>query len=139
MTETTLSSRLQVVSAPGTTLAWLICERAIALAELVRRMGRSLNAVNEMVLGDKEITEGTTLELERVLGTPAHFWLVRDARYREYLERQRDANRADDRLDWLNELPLKRLQQSGHLPKSHLTAASPRTSCVSATPQHPSK
>jgi HTH-type transcriptional regulator / antitoxin HigA len=123
MTETNLSYRPQTVSPPGTTLAELIEEREITQAELARRMGRPLNAINEMVLGNKEITEDTALELERVLGTPAHFWLAREARYREYLARQRDAGRADDRLDWLNKLPLKQLQQSGHLPKGHLTAA----------------
>ena len=122
MTETTLSYRPQTVSPPGSTLAELIEEREITQAELARRMGRPLNAVNEMVLGNKEITEDTALELERVLGTPAHFWLAREARYREYLARQRDAGRADDRLDWLNKLPIKQLQASGHLPKGRLTS-----------------
>lgn len=123
MTEATLSYRPQTVSATGATLAELIEERKITQAELARRMGRPLNAVNEMVLGNKEITEDTALELERVLGTPAHFWLAREARYREYLARQRDAGRADDRLDWLGKLPLKQLQDTGHLPKGRLTAA----------------
>ena len=121
MTEVILSYRPQAVSAPGVTLAELIDEREITQAELARRMGRPLNAVNEMVLGNKEITEDTALELERVLGTPAHFWLAREARYREFLARQRDAGRAVDRLDWLNKLPLKQLQESGHLPKGKLT------------------
>ena len=122
MTETNLSYRPQTVSPPGTTLAELIEEREITQTELARRMGRPLNAVNDVVLGNKEITEHTALELERVLGTPAHFWLAREARYREFLARKLDAGRADDRLDWLNKLPLKQLQQSGHLPKGHLTA-----------------
>jgi HTH-type transcriptional regulator/antitoxin HigA len=118
-----LSYRPPTVSPPGTTLAELIEERGIAQAELARRMGRPLNAVNEMVLGAKEITEDTALELERVLGTPAHFWLAREARYREYLARQRDAGRAGDRLEWLDKLPLKQLQDAGHLPQGRLTAA----------------
>lgn len=121
MTEANLSYRPQTVSPPGSTLAELIEEREITQAELARRMGRPLNAVNDMVLGKKEITEDTALELERVLGTPAHFWLAREARYREFLARQRDAGRAVDRLDWLNKLPLKQLQESGHLPKGNLT------------------
>lgn len=122
MIESNLSYRPASVSAPGTTLAELIEERGIAQAELARRMGRPVNAVNEMVLGTKEITEDTALELERVLGTPAHFWLAREARYREYLARQRDAGRAESRLDWLNRLPLKQLQDTGHLPAGRLTA-----------------
>lgn len=122
MIEPNLSYRPVAVSPPGITLAELIEERGIAQAELARRMGRPVNAVNEMVLGTKEITEDTALELERVLGTPAHFWLAREARYREYLARQRDAGRAESRLEWLDKLPLKQLQETGHLPKGRLTA-----------------
>ena len=123
MTESNLGYAPAVVSPPGDTLADLIEERGIAQAELARRMGRPLNAVNEMVLGAKEITEDTALELERVLGTPAHFWLAREARYREHLARQRDAGRAESRLEWLDKLPVKQLQQAGHLPQGRLTPA----------------
>lgn len=123
MTELTLNYRPSEVSPPGTTLADLIEERGIAQAELARRMGRPLNAVNEMVLGAKEITEDTALELERVLGTPAHFWLAREAKYREFLARQRDAGRAESRLVWLDKLPLKQLQEIGALPPGRLTAS----------------
>lgn len=121
--EQNLSFRPAVVSPPGDTLAEMIEERGIAQAELARRMGRPVNAINEMVLGTKEVTEDTALELERVLGTPAHFWLARESRYREYLARQRDAGRAESRLDWLNTLPLKQLQDAGVLQSGRLTTA----------------
>jgi HTH-type transcriptional regulator / antitoxin HigA len=123
MTDTNLRYQPAVVSPPGDTLAELIEERGITQAELARRMGRPLNAINEVVLGNKEITEDTALELERVLGTPAHFWLARESRYREYLARQRDAGRATNRLEWLDTLPLKHLQALGKLPAGRLTAA----------------
>lgn len=121
MTDLTLTYQPSDVAPPGATLADLLEERGIAQAELARRMGRPLNAVNEMVLGAKEITEDTALELERVLGTPAHFWLAREARYREFLARQRDAGRAESRLEWLDQLPLKQLQEIGVLPSGRLT------------------
>lgn len=123
MTDTNLRYQPAVVSPPGDTLAELIEERGITQAELARRMGRPLNAINEVISGNKEITEDTALELERVLGTPAHFWLARESRYREYLARQRDAGRATNRLEWLNTLPLKHLQALGKLPAGTLTAA----------------
>lgn len=123
MIEQNLRYRPAEVSPPGDTLAELIEERGIAQAELARRMGRPINAVNEMVLGAKEITEDTALELERVLGTPAHFWLARESRYREFLARQRDAGRAESRIEWLDKLPLKQLQETGYLPKGRLTPA----------------
>jgi len=79
------------VSPPGDTLRDLMEDRAISQAELSRRLGRPAQAVNEIVAGKKEITEDTALELERVLQVPAHFWLAREARYREFLARQRAA------------------------------------------------
>lgn len=123
MTEQKLGYQPLEVSPPGASLAELIEERGIAQAELARRMGRPVNAVNEMILGVKEITEDTALELERVLGTPAHFWLAREARYREFLARQRDAGRAESRVEWLEKLPLKQLQDIGALPAGRLTAS----------------
>lgn len=123
MIEQTLRYSPAAVSPPGDTLAELIEERGIAQAELARRMGRPANAINEMVLGVKEITEDTALELERVLGVPAHFWLAREARYRECLARQRDAGRAEARIAWLDSLPVKQLQAIGVLPPGRLTAA----------------
>ena len=123
MTEQNLSYQPTEVSPPGETLAELIDERGITQAELARRMGRPLNPVNEMILGTKEITEDTAIELERVLGTPAHFWLAREAKYREFLARRRDANRMPDRMAWLDSLPLKQLQDIGKLPTGRLTPA----------------
>ena len=123
MTESNLSYQPAAVSPPGDTLAEIIEELGITQAELARRMGRPLNPVNEMILGVKEITEDTALELERVLGTPAQFWLAREAKYREFLARQRDASRMPDRMAWLDSLPLKQLQKIGKLPAGRLTPA----------------
>ena len=123
MNEPNLTYQPSTVSPPGSTLLELLEERGITQAELARRMGRPLNPINEMILGAKEITEDTALELERVLGTPAHFWLAREANYRESLARKRDAIRMPDRLEWLDSLPLKQLQKIGKLPTGTLTAA----------------
>ena len=113
MTELNLSYQPTAVSPPGDTLAELIDELGITQAELARRMGRPVNPVNEMILGTKEITDDKALELERVLGTPAHFWLAR----------QRDAGRMPDRMAWLESLPLKQLQAIGKLPSGRLSPA----------------
>lgn len=123
MYELNLAYQPIAVSPPGSTLLELLEERGITQTELARRMGRPLNPINEMILGAKEITEDTALELERVLGTPAHFWLAREANYREFLARQRDAVHMPERLDWLDSFPLKQLQKIGKLPAGTLTSA----------------
>jgi len=64
---------------PGATLAEEIETRGMSQAELARRMGRPIQAVNEIIRGKKAITAETALGLEDVLGTPAHFWLRLEA------------------------------------------------------------
>lgn len=123
MTETILRYRPTEVSAPGETLRDLMEERALSQAELSRRLGRPSQAVNEIVAGKKEITEDTALELERVLQVPAHFWLAREARFREYLARQRAAVGNKAHLPWVEQFPLKALQAAGVLPAGRLTAS----------------
>src|SRR5438132_5099709 len=111
------------VSPPGDTLRDLMEERALSQAELSRRLGRPAQAVNEIVAGKKEITEDTALELERVLQVPAHFWLAREARYREYMARQRAAESHKAHLPWLQRFQIKALQEAGILPPGRLSAA----------------
>ena len=121
MTEALLKYEPREVSAPGATLRDLMDERALSQAELSRRLGRPSQAINEIIGGKKEITEDTALELERVLAVPAHFWLVREARYREYLARQRAEHAHKAHLPWLERFPLKALQEAGVLPSGRLT------------------
>lgn len=124
MTETLPVYAPAEVSPPGDTLRDLMEERAISQAELSRRLGRPAQAVNEIIAGKKAITEDTALELERVLQVPAHVWLAREARFREYLARQRAAGIHKTNLPWLRQFPLKALQEAKVLPPGRLTSAS---------------
>lgn len=123
MTETTLAYTPREVSPPGTTLRDLMEEREWKQRELAHRLGRPVQAVNEILAGKKEITEDTALELERVLEVPAQFWLAREAQYREYLARQRSAEASREHVPWLELFPLKALQEAGVLPAGRLTAS----------------
>ncbi len=67
---------------PGEFLAEEIGARGITQKELARRMGRPLNAVNEIINGKKTITAETSLQLEEVIPEiPARFWLNLEADY----------------------------------------------------------
>jgi HTH-type transcriptional regulator/antitoxin HigA len=111
------------VSPPGATLRDLMEERDWKQTELAHRLGRPVQAVNEILAGKKEITEDTALELERVLQVPANFWLAREAQFREHLARQRSADASREHVPWLDQFPLKALQDAGVLPAGRLTAA----------------
>jgi HTH-type transcriptional regulator/antitoxin HigA len=61
---------------PGEYLLEEIEARGISQKELARRMGRPLNAINEIINGKKSITAATALQLEEVMPEiPARFWL----------------------------------------------------------------
>ena len=67
---------------PGEYLTEEIEVRGISQTELARRMGRPLNAINEIINGKKSITADTALQLEEVMPEiPARFWLNLETDY----------------------------------------------------------
>ena len=67
---------------PGEYLAEEIDAREISQKELARRMGRPVNAINEIINGKKAITADTALQLEAVMTEiPARFWLNLETDY----------------------------------------------------------
>src|SRR4030042_1557186 len=67
---------------PGEYLAEEIEARGISQKELAKRMGRPLNAINEIINGKKAITAETALQLEEVMPEiPARFWLNLESDY----------------------------------------------------------
>ena len=78
---------------PGEFLREHLDDLGISQAELARRLGRPRQVVNEIVRGKKAITAGTALDLEGVLGTPAHVWLGLEQEYRLVLARRERAER----------------------------------------------
>jgi addiction module HigA family antidote len=81
------------VSPPGATLLDLLEERGLSQADLAARTGRPRKTINEIVQGKAAITPDTALQFERVFGTPADFWLAREAHYQEFIARQREQMR----------------------------------------------
>jgi len=67
---------------PGEYLEEEIEARGISQKELARRMGRPLNAINEIINGKKSVTAETALQLEEVMPEiPARFWLNMETDY----------------------------------------------------------
>ncbi len=72
---------------PGGLLSEEIEVRGMTQTSLAAAMGRPLKPVNEIIRGKKAITAETAIQLERVLGIPALFWLRQQARYDLYRAR----------------------------------------------------
>jgi addiction module HigA family antidote len=83
-------TRLTPVTPPGITILENIKALSMTQVDLAERMDRPLKTIDEIIKGKAVITPETAVQLERVIGIPAHFWLTRDARYREYLFRKRE-------------------------------------------------
>jgi len=73
---------------PGEYLLEASEELGLKQADLANRMGRPVQAINEIVKGTKAITADTALQLEEVLGVPAHIWTGLEADYQLIRARQ---------------------------------------------------
>lgn len=72
----------EVISCPGDSLLETINFKGISQTELAMRMGRPLKTINEIIMGKAAITPETALQLERVIGPSADFWLNYERQYR---------------------------------------------------------
>ena len=62
--------------------------------EAARRLGISLNRLNEIILGKRGITADTALRLSRLLKTSPHLWMRLQADWDLHLAMQREASKA---------------------------------------------
>ena len=85
-TETSIHSDLAVP--PGEYLEEVIAELDMSKDELARRMRRPPAKLSAVFKGEKAITPDTALQLEKVVGVPAHIWLGLESEYRLTLARR---------------------------------------------------
>lgn len=97
------------VSPPGDTLNEILEDRGMTQKELAERMNRPEKTINEIIKGKAAITPDTTLQLEKVLGTPAHFWIQREAQYQESIARLREQEQLEESIEWLKTFPLTQM------------------------------
>ena len=72
---------------PGEYLEEVIEDLGMTKDELARRMNRPAPKLSAIFKGDKAITPDTALQLEKVVGVPAHVWTGLEAEYRLALAR----------------------------------------------------
>jgi HTH-type transcriptional regulator/antitoxin HigA len=94
-TKTAIHSNLAIP--PGEYLEEVIGALGMTKDELARRMSRPATKLSPIFKGDKAITPDTALQLEKVVGVPAHIWTGLEAEYRLTLARQQK-NEEEHRL-----------------------------------------
>ncbi|MEI6045856.1 MAG: HigA family addiction module antitoxin [Chloroflexota bacterium] len=72
---------------PGETLEETLEAIGMSQQELAERIGQPLKTINELIQGKTAITADTALQLEKVIGVSAEFWLRLERQYRETLAR----------------------------------------------------
>src|SRR5713226_8201600 len=71
----------------------------IGQADAARRLGVSLNRLNEIVLGKRSITGDTALRLARLFKTSPQFWMRLQADWDLHQAIQREARKASSRVN----------------------------------------
>jgi HTH-type transcriptional regulator/antitoxin HigA len=94
---------------PGEYLAEVIGVKGISQAELARRLGRPIQAVNEIIKGQKAITPATALQLEQALDVPAHIWTGLESRYQLIKARLEEKKQIQKESGYLKQTPYKQL------------------------------
>lgn len=116
-----LRAERALLSSPGDDILETISHLKMSQAQLAERMGKTASKVHDLITGKEPITTATALQLEKVLGVAAGFWLNRESQYREKLARLEAEEQMEANLQWIRTMPLKELVQCGQLSDSKPT------------------
>ena len=100
---------------PGEYLQEVIDDLGLSQTELAERMGRPVQAINEIIRGEKAITPETAIQLGDVTGVPCHIWNGLEAEYRLILAQQRDRERLASEATLVGEFPYPQIAKLGLL------------------------
>ncbi|MFH0990996.1 MAG: helix-turn-helix domain-containing protein [bacterium] len=110
MTGTTILKR-KLLSPPGDTIQETIDTIGMSQYELAERMGKNKKNINQIIKGKEPITQNTSIQLERVLGIPASFWIEREKEYRRELTQIESEETLVNDMHWLDEFPLAAMKK----------------------------
>jgi addiction module HigA family antidote len=91
---------------PGDSLLEIMESKGLTQADLAERTGRPKKTINEIAKGKAAITFETAIQLERVLGVPASFWISLESNYRSNLARIEEREKLSLQTAWLSKFPV---------------------------------
>jgi HTH-type transcriptional regulator/antitoxin HigA len=101
---------------PGEHLEELLETSGMTQAELADRLGVHKKTVNEIVKGKASVSSDVALRLSKVFHYPAHLWNNMQRNFDETAARLAEEERLKDHLDWLKQVPVKKMIERGWLP-----------------------
>lgn len=112
---TQLKDERELLSKPGDTILETLEHIKMSQAELAERMGKTPSKINDIISGKEPITNNTALQLEKVLGIDAQFWLNREMQYREKLARLDEEEKLENYMEWVKQHPVRELKKCGYI------------------------
>ena len=112
-TEEDITIARELLPSPGDTLSEHLEYTSMTQAELADRMGRPKKTINEIIQGKAQITPETAIQLERVVGIPADFWMELERRYRLKLAEIDEAETLLQAKEWAKRFPCKAMKDKG--------------------------
>ena len=103
---------------PGEYLSEVLDAKHMSQAELARRTGRPVQAINEIVKGEKALTPETALQLERALGVPGHIWTGLENRFRLARARSEESELIRKEMARVPARLYKRLADEGYVKRT---------------------
>lgn len=116
MTTSSLRAFSDLPIPPGEVLEEELAARGMTQKELAARLGRPPQVVNEIIKAKKAITPETALELEKVLGIDAQFWVNLEAGYRMTLAKNKDQDEIAGSVDSLADFPIQDMVKRRWIP-----------------------
>jgi HTH-type transcriptional regulator/antitoxin HigA len=110
-----ISHSLSLLTKPGDTIAETLEQLKMSQADLAERMGKTPSKINDLISSKEPITQATALQLEKVLGVDASFWLNSELKYRTLLARIEEDEKMTCWIPWAEAHPLKELKKCGYV------------------------
>lgn len=110
-----LKDERALLSPPGDDILEHIEYIKMNQAELADRLGKTPSKVNDLISGKEPITYTTALQLEKVLGIEATYWLNRETIFREKLARLEQTEALAYAQEWVSHQPYKELKKCGYI------------------------
>lgn len=115
---TTTTLKRKLLSPPGDTIQETLDARGMSQSELAERMGKNPKNINQIIKGKESITQNTAVQLERVLGIPAQFWLEREKDYRHELAQIEAEEWLAQLQPWVRSFPLTAMKKCAWIPET---------------------
>lgn len=111
-------SRSYIATPPGATIKEQLNDRGMSQKEFAARMDMSEKHISKLINGDVQLTPGTAVRLEVVLGVPAKFWNNLEAIYREKIVKAEAENAMDVDVEMAKQFPYSEMAKFGWVPET---------------------